>query len=60
MAFSDFNSIVYLTRPVRTATGTEMNPAIRIQEKIAANFLIAGVYRGWLKPRDWNMLQIRD
>src|SRR6266571_4435976 len=47
----------YLPRPASTASGTEMNPAINIQEKIAANFLIIGVKRGWLNPIDWNMLQ---
>jgi hypothetical protein len=38
--------------PVSTAIGTDMNPAIRSQENTAANFLILGVYRGWLNPSD--------
>ena len=36
----------YLTSPVRTARGTETNPAMRSHEKTAANVLIIGVYLG--------------
>ena len=39
----DFSSMRYLTSPTRIETGTEMNPAIKIQENTAANFLIIGV-----------------
>src|SRR5688572_10325887 len=49
----DFSSIYkILTRPARTAIGTAINPAISTHANTAENFLIKGVYRGWLNPID--------